>query len=128
MRVRSLSSSVLRWPNRAEVEGALARWAEREGTRRPELRKVGYFGSYARGNEGVGSDLDLVIIVERSVLAPDRRATEWDLRALPVPADLIVFTSSEWRSLLREERRFARTLRSETIWVYERGRDDRGTG
>jgi predicted nucleotidyltransferase len=32
----------------------------------PEVVRVGYFGSYARGDWGVGSDLDLIIIVDRS--------------------------------------------------------------
>lgn len=120
MPVRSSSSSVFGWPNRAEVERAPTCWAEREATSRSELLRVGYFGSYARDEEGVGSDIDVVLVVARSTLPPDRRAIEWDLRALPVPADLTVFTPAEWQGLLKKERRYARTLRSETIWVYER--------
>src|SRR2546426_10283021 len=60
--VRSLSSSVVVWPDRAAVESALRLWAE-EAARIPELVRVGYFGSYARGDWGVGSDLDVVLIV-----------------------------------------------------------------
>src|SRR5256885_999234 len=60
--VRSLSSSVVVWPDRAAVESALRLWAE-EAARIPELVRVGYFGSYARGDWGVGSDLDVVLVV-----------------------------------------------------------------
>jgi predicted nucleotidyltransferase len=51
---------------------------------------VGYFGSYARGDWGVGSDLDIVAIVSASDDAWDRRARSWDLSGLPVAADLMI--------------------------------------
>ena len=66
MPVRSLSSPVLRWPDKREVDQAVRRWSERAVASRPDILRVGYFGSYARGDWGVGSDLDLVIIVERA--------------------------------------------------------------
>ncbi|MBI3628191.1 MAG: nucleotidyltransferase domain-containing protein [Candidatus Rokubacteria bacterium] len=87
---------------------------------RPELRRVGYFGSYARGNWGVGSDLDVVIVVASSATPAARRATEWDLTRLPVPADVLVFTEDEWRSTLESGRRFARVARDEVVGVYDR--------
>ena len=52
MPVRSLTSSVLKWPDRARVERELRAWADRERERRPELLRLGYFGSYARGDAG----------------------------------------------------------------------------
>jgi hypothetical protein len=79
---------------------------------------LGYFGSYARGNWGVGSDLDLIAIV-RSAREPfERRAILWNLDPLPVPTDLLVYTEKEWKSLLGRGGRFARMLQEETIWVY----------
>jgi predicted nucleotidyltransferase len=79
---------------------------------------VGYFGSYARGNWGVGSDLDIVVIVPASHDAWERRA--WDLSGLPVPADLLIYTQAEWDRLSRGEGRFARVLTHEVVWVLER--------
>mgnify|MGYP000456862637 FL=1 len=61
MPVRSLGSSVLRWPSREEVEEALKAWLSRHPI--PGLLAAGYFGSYARGEAGVGSDLDLLLLV-----------------------------------------------------------------
>jgi predicted nucleotidyltransferase len=57
---------------------------------RPELRALGYFGSYARGDWGVGSDLDIVAVVATTDVPFDRRALHWDLSTLPVPVDLLV--------------------------------------
>jgi predicted nucleotidyltransferase len=117
MPVRSLSSSVLKWPDRARVERELRAWAERELERRPELLRLGYFGSYARGDAGVGSDIDLVAVVRESAEAFERRSIGWDLGPLPVPAEIIVYTKQEWSTLLAEGGRFARMLRDEVVWI-----------
>ena len=120
MPVRSLTSSVLRWPDRAAVDAAARAWAAAETPRHPGLVCLGYFGSYARGDSGVGSDLDLVAVVEASNEPFERRALCWDLDPLPVPADLLVYTREEWERMASGGGRFARTLAAETIWVYGR--------
>jgi predicted nucleotidyltransferase len=117
MPVRSLRSPVLRWPDRDTVERAAREWARGEAPRHPGLVRLGYFGSYARGDAGVGSDLDLVAIVERSDSPFERRALAWDLSSLPVPAEILVYTREEWGRLNREGGRFARTLEREARWL-----------
>lgn len=117
MPVRSLRSSVLKWPDRREVEQRAAEWAAREAERQPGLLRLGYFGSYARGDAGVGSDLDLIAVVESSPDPFERRSLRWDLISLPVPAELLVYTRPEWEQLLRQGGRFARTLRQEAHWL-----------
>jgi uncharacterized protein len=52
MPVRSLSSSVFVWPDARTVHQAVGRWAERIGRGRKDVRRIGYFGSYARGDWG----------------------------------------------------------------------------
>jgi predicted nucleotidyltransferase len=64
---------------------------------------LGYFGSYARGDWSVGSDLDLLIIVDDSRLPFERRAIEWDVTNLSVPVDLLVYTAKEWQALIERE-------------------------
>jgi predicted nucleotidyltransferase len=81
--------------------------------------ELGYFGSYARGDWGVGSDLDLIVIVESSSEPMERRATEWDTTDLPVPADLLVYTEDEWQKM-RSQGRFGRTVMREAVWVYRK--------
>jgi hypothetical protein len=55
-------------------------------TLRPEPLGVGYFGSYARGDWGVGSDLNLLLIVEHAAESFLSRGAPWDTTGLPVPA------------------------------------------
>jgi hypothetical protein len=115
MPVRSLRSPVLRWPSREEVEEALKAWLARHPI--PGLLALGYFGSYARGDHGVGSDLDLVLVVEASELPPWQRAAPLPLEELPVPTEALVYTLPEWRGLAERSSRFARVLRKETRWL-----------
>jgi predicted nucleotidyltransferase len=117
MPVRSSNSSVLKWPDRASVASALESWARREAPAHPGLVGLGYFGSYARGDWGVGSDIDLIAIVETSQAPFERRALDWSLLDLPVPAQLVVYTRAEWERLRREGGRFARTIDREAVWL-----------
>lgn len=120
MPVRSSSSSVLRWPDRARVHAALVAWATAAGRAFAPLCRVGYFGSYARGEWGPGSDLDVVLVVARSDEPFMERGARYDLTPLPVPAESLVYTVDELERLQREGGRFASVLRDETVWVWER--------
>lgn len=117
MPVRSSGSSILRWPDRDRVLAAAREWARAELAKRPSARAIGCFGSYARGDWGVGSDLDHVALVESSDEPFERRARAWDVTLLPVPSEIVVYTLVEWQRKLADGGRFARTLRSETIWL-----------
>jgi uncharacterized protein len=119
MPVRSLRSPVIRWPDRRQVETALREWAATQARSHPEIRRIGYFGSFARGDWGVGSDLDVIVILNDEPPPPrfEQRAVSWDLTTLPVPADLLVYSQGEWEALMKRPNRFARMLRDETVWV-----------
>jgi uncharacterized protein len=123
MPTRSLRSPVLRWPDRQHVDAALRTWAGECVCRDPTVRRIGYFGSYARGDWGVGSDLDVVIVVADEPPPPpfEQRGARWDLSSLPVPADLLVYTESEWRATTGRHDRFARMLDQEVIWILGPG-------
>ena len=118
MPVRLLNSSVIKWPNRARVEAVLKDWVPSAIQGHPETLRLGYFGSYARGDWGVGSDLDLVAVISETQIPFERRTISWDLSQLPVPTELLVYTEQEWLRLQQEHSRFAQTLATETIWVY----------
>ena len=113
MPVRSLSSSVLTWPDRDTVVTALRQWALQVPDGRPDVSRIGYAGSYARGDWGVGSDLDVVIVLRATDLPFERRSAAWDATALPVPTDVLVYTEAEWDALRTE----GRSLTREVIWL-----------
>lgn len=116
MPVRSLRSSVMRWPNAIEVDAAARTWARELQAVDPNIVAIGYFGSYARRDWGVGSDLDLVILVRTSDqpfvgrLAPDTTS-------LPVPTDVLTYTIDEWSTIHASGGRFATTMATEVRWV-----------
>lgn len=120
MPVTSSVSSIKRWPNTDVVLRVLEDWGETAAKRRHDLIALGYFGSYARGDEAFGSDLDLIAIVEADDRSAMERAREWPTENLPVPTDLLVYTAHEWRRLQAEGGRFARTLRTEARWLVTR--------
>ena len=92
-------------------------WAEALVAAEPEVVAIGYFGSYARGDAGVGSDLDLIVVVREGAIPFERGAALWPLASLPVPADLLVYTLAEWDERLGQHTRFAKVLREETRWL-----------
>ena len=120
MPTRSLTSSVLKWPSRDAVERELRRWASQTAREHPDLVRLGVFGSYARGDASVGSDLDVVAIIHTSDRRPEERTRGWDTTSLPVPVDLLVYTEKEW-ARVRTQGRFGVALKQEALWLYERG-------
>lgn len=117
MPVRSLSDRVMKWPDAATVRAAAARWAGTVASVRDDVRAIGIFGSYARGDRGVGSDLDVVIIIDETDLPYERRSLTFDLPDLPVPVDLLVYTASEWDRL---DSGGMRRAAEEMAWLYRR--------
>jgi predicted nucleotidyltransferase len=98
------------------VDRAVRTWAEDLATSDETVVRVGYFGSYARGDWGVGSDLDVVIVVRESDRPFERRALRFDASALPVPADVFVYTTEEW-GRMSAIGGLPRTVASQVVWV-----------
>lgn len=118
MPVRSLNDRVLRWPDAATVRSAAIAWAERTAARHADVQSIGYFGSYARGDWSVGSDLDVIVVVDDDGPSSEKRALAFDMPRMPVPVDLLVYTVSEWKAL-----RSARMQRvaDEMVWIKQNG-------
>lgn len=100
MQTPSSSGSVLRWPSAAEVMDQAERWARQQAADHSDLLAVGVhsfgeafgYDSYGRGDAGVGSDLDLVLVLERCELPIWERLRRWDTAALPLATDLLVYS------------------------------------
>ena len=121
MPVRSLHSSVRKWPGRSEVLESFRRWACALIQGRQDIVRIGCFGSLVNGTWGVGSDIDIVIILRDSTLPPLERAAQWDTTALPVPADVVVLTRQESREIA--SRRFRSVIENEVVWVEQRRKE-----
>lgn len=117
MPVRSLRSSILRWPSRDEVDAAFRQWVSDRERELEGAIAIGYFGSYARGDAGVGSDLDVVIILQESDVPFSQRSQQWDWLTIPVPVEAQVYTQAEWQQLAVNQPRFYTTLCQETVWL-----------
>jgi predicted nucleotidyltransferase len=117
MPVRLLTQSVLRWPRPEQVLREVRSWAEEQRRERASLRRVGVFGSYGRGDAGVGSDLDLLLIDEDAEGPQNARLRHWPLERLPLSCDALVLTSRELEELLDPDNRMARELRRDLRWL-----------
>ncbi|MEW6504658.1 MAG: nucleotidyltransferase domain-containing protein [Chloroflexota bacterium] len=122
MPVRSLNSSVLKWPDANTVLTAVRAWAEALASRYPSILKIGCFGSYARGDWGVGSDVDLLVVVAQTDMPFEQRALLFDATGLPVPADVMVYTVDEWKNL-QKNAASVRKIASEVYWIFERSEE-----
>ena len=122
MPVRSLNSSVLKWPDAKTVDEAARRWAQKLARDDCNILKIGYFGSYARGDWGVGSDLDVIVILKASREPFEKRSIKWDTAGLPVATDILVYTKAEWQSM--GNTRFYRTIMQECVWIYTSNNED----
>ena len=121
MPVRSLNSRIVKWPDRLAVEAAIRSLLPRLTDAEPRLRALGYFGSYARNEWGVGSDVDLIAVLDVPAGAETPKAIDlpWarDIR-LPVAHDLFLYSMANLQQMQGEGTRFARMLATETVWVY----------
>jgi hypothetical protein len=89
----------MKWPDREIVHQAIEAWAKRLQDAQPNVQQVGYFGSYARGDWGVESDVDVVLVVEGASENGEVRGTDVDATGLPGPADILVYTVDERNAL-----------------------------
>ena len=117
MPVPSPSGSVRRWPAAAEVLEQAGRWAAQQISDHPDLVAVGVFGSYGRGTAGVGSDLDLLLILQRCDEPIWNRLRRWDTGSLPLACDLLVYSLEEGRSLPQWNPKLAEALLNDTRWL-----------
>ena len=68
----------------------------------------------------MGSDLDLIVVIERSETPFGSRILDQGTSILPVPTDIFVYTQSELTEMLALGGRFASMLRREAIWIWRR--------
>ncbi len=115
MPVRSLNSVVLKWPDRNAVLAAARRWASRLCRDDRAVETVMCVGSYARGDWGVGSDVDLIVLIGESTESSLQRRLRYEPTDLPVPSDVWVYTRAEWGQLAARAPHLASRLAREML-------------
>ena len=113
-----LSSARPRFANKHEILEIARQTAFRIAREHPEVVKILVFGSFAREDYGVRSDLDLLIVLKNSDQSPGDRLAEF-LRCAPkYPTDMVVLTQAELEARLAAGEPFIRRGLSEGILVY----------
>ncbi|MFN8422192.1 MAG: nucleotidyltransferase domain-containing protein [Anaerolineae bacterium] len=116
--MRSLSSPTLKWPDAEQVFAAVRAWAASVMAARPDVVDIGIFGAYARGDWGVGSDVDVVIVVDDPAGAYLTRGLAFDTADCRLRATSSSTPPPSGRSAGGRADRFATTLAAETIWWH----------
>ena len=65
----------------------------------------------------MGSDLDLVLILEACDLPIWERLRRWNTDSLPLACDLLVYDLREWQTLPQWYPRLANALGHDTRWL-----------
>jgi predicted nucleotidyltransferase len=113
--------------SRAAVAARRAAWNERltaelarlvaELRQQSGVERVVVFGSVARGDSCLHSDLDLVVIQRTELPFRERLECLYRLLRPRVPTDLLAYTPEEWASMCAE-RTFARRVEREGRTLY----------
>lgn len=77
--------------------------AARMAERHPEVRRVLLFGSFARGDFGARSDMDLLVILKSSSMPVRDRIAEFLKDCTAYPTDIFPLTEEELHERLQEQ-------------------------
>ena len=118
-RTRSCGSVRIISLDRDAVLERVGACAERLRAAHPEVIEVAVFGSLARCDHTGTSDVDVLVVVERSDLAePARRILAFLPHFdLPIAVDLLVLTRAELEAGLAEGNPFLTRVRAEAVPV-----------
>ena len=84
---------------------------------RPEVEKVGLFGSYATDTFGPASDVDLLIILNESSKVFLDRIPDYIPENLDVCCDVFPYTTEEIEKMKEDGNRWIRHVLDEVSWL-----------
>jgi predicted nucleotidyltransferase len=108
---------------RETVLATLAAWAASVLAGDPGVRRIGVFGSYARGQQTPASDVDVLVVVERSTRRPWERPLDLPIPPGPVGAELLVYTEAELEALRAEGSRWIAEVLGDIVWLDDEPSD-----
>ncbi len=113
------SSSFVRvvFADKGEVFRQLRRFVTELRRTRPEVERVGLFGSYATDTFGPASDVDLLIILQQSSKRFLDRIPDFIPENLTVSCDVFPYTSEEVEKMKRDGSHWIRHVLAEAVWL-----------
>jgi predicted nucleotidyltransferase len=118
MRNPFLSSAGPRFANREEVLALARETAARIAAAYPQIFRIILFGSFARGDYGTRSDLDLLVIFRESEISMRELLSELIRFSPAYPTDFVPLTRFEVDSRLAEGDPFLSQAIGEGIVLY----------
>ena len=106
----SSASLVVKSNNRAIVERAVRAWARRIGDRRPDVRRIIWFGSRVNGTPAPGSDVEVCVVLADSDKPFRKRIGEYLPFGFPVGLDLFPYTVAELERIRTEHPSWYRAI------------------
>lgn len=113
-----LNSVEPRFADRREILAIARQIAFRIAREHPEVVRIILFGSFARGDYGVRSDLDLLVVLAHSNRPAQERLTDFLSHAQTYPTDMLLLTQAELELRLAEGDPFLKRAVSEGILLY----------
>ena len=98
----SSASLVVKSNNQAAVERAVRGWARQVSERRPEVRRIIWFGSRVSGTPAPGSDVDVCVVLAHTDKPFRERIGDYLPYGFPVGVDLFPYTVAELERLRLE--------------------------
>ena len=106
---------------RERVLAGLAEWAASARAADATLRRIGVFGSYARGDQTPASDVDVLVVVASSTRRPWERPLELPPPPGPVGAEIFVYTEDEIAELESLGSAWLREVLRDICWIEGSG-------
>ncbi len=116
MHDRSSNSVKVFFADKERVLREVRAWAT-QLKKRPDVEKVGLFGSYATGTYGPHSDADLLILLVASDKPFRDRIPDFLPSHLSVPCDVFPYTTGEIENLLRDGSPWIKHILQEVVWL-----------
>lgn len=114
---KSSNSVRVFFADKETILGQVRRFATELKSTRPEVEKVGLFGSYATDMYGPASDVDLLIILRQSRKRFLDRIPDFIPDNVSVGCDVFPYTAEEIENMKRDHNPWIRRVLDEIVWL-----------
>ena len=114
---RSSNSVKVVFADKNKILRQLADYTIKVKQSRPEVEKIGLFGSYATDTFGPASDVDLLIILRQSSKRFLDSIPDYLTENLSVSCDVFPYTNEEIEKMKQEGTPWIRHILKEVVWL-----------